>query len=99
MVNHIKAKSICFKDKLRIKKLQLLMLDFQQVLKKWYLVVLLKLKSYFKNLIKDEALVDKVLTRLNINHLINKNIAELSGGQQRVLIASFNLQSFCLSFR
>ena len=37
---------------------------------------------------KDEALVDKVLTRLNINHLINKNIAELSGGQQqRVLIA------------
>ena len=64
------------------------MLDFQQVLKKWYLVVLLKLKSYFKNLIKDEALVDKVLTRLNINHLINKNIAELSGGQQqRVLIA------------
>ncbi|OHR99114.1 metal ABC transporter ATP-binding protein [Staphylococcus sp. HMSC36A02] len=37
---------------------------------------------------KDEALVDDVLTRLNINHLINKNIAELSGGQQqRVLIA------------
>ena len=65
------------------------MLDFQQVLKKWYLVVLLKLKSYFKKFNKkDEALVDKVLTRLNINHLINKNIAELSGGQQqRVLIA------------
>ena len=70
------------------------------MLKKWYLVVLLKLKVISKFNKKDEALVDKVLTRLNINHLINKNIAELSGGQQqRVLIASFNLQSFCLSFR
>ena len=29
-------------------KLQLLMLDFQQVLKKWYLVVLLKLKVISK---------------------------------------------------
>ena len=37
---------------------------------------------------KDVAQVHNVLERLNIEHLINKNIAELSGGQQqRVLIA------------
>ena len=49
---------------------------------------LTKTKKLFQKFKKDEALVDKVLTRLNINHLINKNIAELSGGQQqRVLIA------------
>ncbi|MEJ7405484.1 ATP-binding cassette domain-containing protein, partial [Staphylococcus epidermidis] len=37
---------------------------------------------------KDERKVEIVLKRLNIEHLIDKNIAELSGGQQqRVLIA------------
>ena len=88
MVNHIKAKSICFKDKLRITKATAFNAGFPASVKEVVLSGLTKTKSYFKNLIKDEALVDKVLTRLNINHLINKNIAELSGGQQqRVLIA------------
>src|SRR5699024_2075609 len=45
-----------------------------------------KLFQWFNK--KDENKVEAVLNRLNIGHLINKNIAELSGGQpQRVLIA------------
>ena len=31
--------------------------------------------------------MEDVLKRLNISHLINKNIAELSGGQQQHVIA------------
>ncbi|CEF18684.1 metal ABC transporter ATP-binding protein [Staphylococcus xylosus] len=45
-----------------------------------------KLFQWFNR--NDEESVKTVLSRLNIEHLIDKNIAELSGGQQqRVLIA------------
>ncbi|MCG2500042.1 metal ABC transporter ATP-binding protein [Staphylococcus epidermidis] len=50
---------------------------------------LTKTKKIFQRFNKsDYQKVKKVLERLNISHLITKNIAELSGGQQqRVLIA------------
>ena len=52
MVNHIKTKSICFKDKLRITKATAFNAGFPASVKEVVLSGLTKTKSYFKNLIK-----------------------------------------------
>ena len=88
MDNNIKRKVI-IKNKLCITKAIAFNAGFPASVREVVMSGLTKTKRLFQHFNKnDYQQVEHVLNKLNISHLMHKNIAKLSGGQQqRVLIA------------